>query len=168
MKLIDALSSNPVKGAILFAVIAPPLGAFVLCALGALPFLLIAIMKQNPEIIALISIVVFMVPIYSYIFGAIPAIITGYIVGMRRSMLSTRYGPLLSGAIGALVTTFMLTIIIILRSPDATSILHTLDRKWEILPIYGLCAFIGGTGAGYIFRMQPNNSFKRTAASKNE
>ena len=158
MKLIDVLSSNPIKGAFLFAVIAPPLGAFVVSTLAALPFLWLAIKNQDAVIAFSSLFVVIFVTAFSHIFGAIPAIITGFIVGMRRSMLSTWYGPLVSGVLGALITTFTYSVII--QPPDAASILDTLDSEWDSLLIFGLCAFFGGSVAGWLFRMRPNNSFK--------
>ena len=158
MKLINVLSSNPVKGAALFAAIAPPLGAFVVCILVALPFLALAIKNQDPLIAFASIFVVFAAPVFSHLFGILPAIITGFIVGMGRPLLSTWYGPPASGVLGALVTVFTFTVII--QPPGATSILGILDSRWDSLLTLGLCAFFGGAGAAYLFRIRPSNSFK--------
>ena len=158
MKIVDALTSDPIKGAALFAVIAPPLGAFVVCALGALPFLAVAIKSRDPAIAVISLSVVFIAPVFSHIFGAIPALITGSIVGLRRSMLSTWYGPLASGVLGALVTTFLYSVVI--PPPGTTSLFNTLNTRWDSLLIFGLCAFFGGVGAGWLFRIRPSSTSK--------
>jgi hypothetical protein len=103
------------KGILFFVLLGPPLGGLSLTLT-----MLVVELAQGERIQADDLLVLLLIPIIAYPFGAIPAALTGLVLGAIRDRLRGWRGALLGGAAGYLVTLALLQLLEPGRALDAT------------------------------------------------
>ena len=138
------LLSDPVKGALFFAFVAPPVGAIMLLPL----FIVVSIAAKSPLLAGAFGLLmVTIIPVFSYFLGMIPAAITGFIAGFFRKRLATWAGTLGAGALGFVV----MASIIVSRLYEGETPMDLAGTRYEAVVPLGVCAFVGAAVAGRLF-----------------
>jgi hypothetical protein len=103
------------KGILFFVLLGPPLGGLSLTLT-----MLVLELAQGARIQADDLLVLLLIPIIAYPFGAIPAALTGLVLGAIRDRLRGWRGAVLGGAVGYLVTLGLLQLLEAGRALDAS------------------------------------------------
>ena len=155
MRLSKMLSSNPVKGALLFAIAGPPIGSFLVTMTIALPFAIRLTIHKSFLMAAMVLFIPIGVAAFSFLFGAIPAALSGIVVGILRTRLSPFSGAIISGAVAALITLFFFAFL--MSPPGIPDIQNALEDSPDTLALFGLFAFVGGFIVGHLFLKHQGN-----------
>lgn len=138
-----------------FVVLAPPIGAV------AFTFILgLASLPTEPwvEILGLVP-ATFGFALFSYIFGALPALVTGAVAGTFRPSLNTRVAYVAMGLFACLLSLVFGFAMTYHPTSDWTEVQN-------LFLLFGGPALFSGTVTSFLFRSKPNNPLSTDALTR--